>query len=320
MFKHILVATDKVTRADAPVLTALDLAGQYQAELTVLHVLEADCKGNRKRVSPGYLEKAKKELHKIYRNALTDSDIVRFTIRTGCPWEEILNEAHDPNTDLIILGPHSGQTEKKEDVRMAKKIGSTAQEVLTRENCPMMIVNKPVPKKKLRFQKIIVAIDFSISCECALCLSVKLSRNLNSILYPFFMIPVPPYPKYTGPHYKADKDVLTQKLQEFCDVYLDGTKHEYKIWGGALPHQEVLKCAKKTNADLIILGSHTKMHAGKWYAESVVERVSAQTDCPVLVVNDPKALKKWHDIRVPASNREDAIDRSIHLFNDTPVK
>lgn len=313
MFKHILVATDRVTRADAPVLTALDLAGQYRAELTVLHVLEPDCTGNRKRVSPGYPEKVKTKLRKTYENDLTDSDIVRFTIRTGCPWEEILKEAHDPDTDLIILGPHSGQTGKKGDVRMAKKIGSTAREVLTRENCPMMIVNKSVPKEKLLFQKIIVGIDFSISCECALCLSVKLSRDFNSILYPFFMIPIPPYPKYTGPHYKADRDVLTQKLQEFCDIYLDGTEHEYKIWGGALPHQEVLECAKKINADLIILGSHTKTGAGKWYAGSVVERVSAKTDCPVLVVNDPKALKKWHDIRIPASNREDAIDRSIHL-------
>ncbi|CCK79753.1 universal stress protein [Desulfobacula toluolica] len=320
MFKHILVATDRVSRADAPVLTALDLAGQYHAKLTVLHVLEPGFTSNTEQVSPDYTETIKTKLHKTYESDVTYSHIVRFTIRTGCPWKEILNEAHNPDTDLIILGPHSKQTEKKEAVRKNKKIGNTARKILTRKNCPMMIINKPIAKEKLKFQKIIVGIDFSISCECALCLSVKLSRDFNSILYPFFMIPIPPYPKYNGVHYKTDMDALTKKLEEFCDVYLDGTEHEYKIWGGALPHQEVLKCAEKTDADLIILGSHTKNdtgknYAGKWYAGSVVERVSFRADCPVLVLNDPKALEKWHDIQIPDQNRETATDRSINLFH-----
>jgi len=321
MFKNILAATDMVTGADAPVLTAIDLAGQYQAHLNVLHVLESGSTDNRNKVkhyitnedimvTPAYVKKVKNELQETY-----GTNSVNFTIQTGYPWEQILRAARDVDTDLIVLGPHSGQAQKKGFVRVAGKIGSTVQGVVARENCPVMIVNKMVPKEKLKFQKIVVGIDFSISCECALCFSVKLSQNFDSILYPFFMIPIPPYPKYTPSNYRADKKALKQKLEEFCEIYLDGTGHEYKIWGGALPHQEVLQCACKTDADLIILGSHTKMSAGKWYAGSVVERVSFRADCPVLVVNDPNALKKWNDIRLPASNGKPAMDRSIHLFH-----
>jgi nucleotide-binding universal stress UspA family protein len=326
MFKNILVATDMVTGADAPVLTALDLAGQYQAGLTVLHVLESASTDNRQRVkhyktddditvTPGYLERVENELHDTYRSALTKSSRVRFTLRTGFPWKEILGVARDLDTDLIILGPHSGQAERKGVVRVAGKIGSTVQEVIAREKCPVMIINKPLPNEKFKFRKIIVGIDFSMSCECALCFSVKLSQNFSSILYPFFMIPVPPYPKYTRSHYTADMDAIKQKLKNFCDIYLDGTDHEYKIWGGGLPHEEVLNCARKIDADLIILGSHTKTTAGKWYAGSVVEHVSFKADCPVLTVNDPNALKKWGDIKLPASNGENPMDRSIHLFH-----
>ncbi|MCD4675093.1 MAG: universal stress protein [Desulfobacula sp.] len=327
MFKNILVATDMVTGADAPVLTAIDLARQYQAQLNVLHVLESASTDNRQRVKhyetndeimvrPAYFGKVKNEIRKTYSKVIAGSDRVKFTIRTGYPWEQILGKARAVDTDLIILGPHSGQAEKKGVIRVAGKIGSTVQGVVTRESCPVMIINKPVLKKKLLFRKIVVGIDFSISCECALCFSVKLSQNFNSFLYPFFMIPVVPYPKYRQSHYKADRQALRQKLEKFCDVYLDGTGHEYKIWGGALPYQEVLKCAGKTDADLIILGSHTKMSAGKWYTGSVVEQVSFKADCPVLAVNDPAALKKWKDIRMPALNGEQAMDRSIHLFQE----
>lgn len=329
MFKNILAATDMVTCTDVPILTAIDLAGQYQAELNVLHVLESASTDNREQVKhyktddeimadSVYIEKVGNEIQKTYGSALTGPESVKFTIRTGYPWEEILRMAHGVDTDLIILGPHSGQAEKKGVVRVAGKIGSTVQGVVARENCPVMIVNKIVPKEKFKFRKIVVGIDFSIPCECALCFSVKLSRNFKSILYPFFMIPVPPYPKYTHSHYKADMEALRQKLRNFCDIYLDGTDHEYKIWGGALPHQEVLKCAHKADADLIILGSHTKMSTGKWYAGSVVERVSFKADCPVLTVNDPRALKKWKDMRIPVSNGEHTMDRSIHLFHEDP--
>ncbi|MEN8210284.1 MAG: universal stress protein [Thermodesulfobacteriota bacterium] len=331
MFKNILVATDMVTRTDASVLTAIDIARQYQTELNVLHVLESASTDNREQIKhyktddeimvyPGYFETVASELQNTYKTILNGFNSVKFTIETGFPWEEILRVAREVDTDLIILGPHSRQAEKKGVVRVAGKIGSTVQGVVARENCPVMIVNKIVPKEKLIFRKIVVGIDFSISCECALCFSVKLSRNSNSTLYPFFMIPVPPYPKYTHSCYKTDKEVLKQKLQDFCDLYLDGTDHEYKIWGGVLPHQEVLKCARNIDADLIILGSHTKMSAGKWYAGSVVERVSFRADCPVLAVNDPKALKKWEDIQIPASNGEHTVDRSIHLSIENSEK
>lgn len=329
MFTNILVATDMVIHPDAPVLTAIDLAGQYQAKLTVLHVLESASTDNREKVKhyqtnadimvdPAYPGNVENELRKTYETALAGSANVNFTIRTGYPWEEILRVAHDVDTDLIILGPHSGQAEKKGIVRVAGKIGSTVQGVISRENCPVMIINKLMPKEKLLFKKIVVGIDFSIACECALCFSVKLSQNFNSILYPFFMIPIMPYPKYSSSDYEADLNALTLKLQDFCDIYLDGTEHEYHIWGGALPHQEILKCARKTDADLIILGSHTKMNAGKWYAGSVVERLSFRADCPILAVNDPTALKKWKGMRIPASDKEQ--DRSIHLFNKAPEK
>ena len=327
MFKKILVATDVVTGVDAPVSTAVDLARQYEAELTILHVLESASTDNREwvkhfetgnemMVTGSYLKAVRDELKRTYETALTESEKDSVRIGTGYPWEEILRTARDVDTDLIMVGPHSGHAEERGVVRVAGKIGSTVQGVIARENCPVMIVSRPVSREKLKFRRIVVGIDFSISCECALCLSVKLSNHFGSTLYPFFMLPVPPYPKYSGAHYRADIVEAKRKLEDFCDIYLDGIEHEYQLWGGVLPHQEVLKCAKKIDADLIMLGSHTKLGAGKWYGGSVVERVTYGAECPVLCVNDPQALEKWKDIRVPALDGEAPMDRTIHLFHD----
>ncbi|MCP4115543.1 MAG: universal stress protein [Desulfobacteraceae bacterium] len=329
MFKNILVATDMVTRVDAPVLTAIDLAAQYGAGLNILHVLESASTEDRDlvkhfksngelQVSNGYLEKVRHAMVKTYGTGLTGPGKRELHITTGYPWEEILGLGRKIDADLIILGPHSGKAEEKGVIRVAGKIGSTVQAVVGQQDCPVMIVNNPVQKEKLKFRKIVVGVDFSMACECALCFSVKLSQNFHSILYPFFMLPIPPYPKYGRSDYETDMDVLKQKLEEFCHTYLDGTEHEYRMWGGVLPHEEVLKCAEKIDADLIILGSHTRERSGKWYGGSVVERVSFRANCPVFVVNDPKALQKMQGIRIPDSSEKEGMNRSIHLFNRPP--
>lgn len=326
MFKRILVATDMVTQADTPILTAIDLANQYQANLNILHVLESASTVNRDLVqhfrtneeipvSHGYIDEVRAALKKTYGTALMPSETRQLSICTGYPWEKIIFHADTTDADLIVLGPHSGAAEKKGVIRVAGKIGSTVQEVISRQDCPVMIVNKAVNTEKLKFKNIVVGIDFSLSCECGLCFSVKLSHNFNSILYPFFMLPILPYPKYNRSNFETDMEILKERLKEFCHTYLDGTPHNYKIWPGVLPHKEILKCAEQIDADLIILGSHTKVSSGKWYGGSVVERVSFQADCPVFVVNDPKVLQKWEDMQIPQLNEASDADRSIHLFN-----
>jgi len=91
-------------------------------------------------------------------------------------------------------------------------------------------------------------------------------------------------------------------------------------YGEVKPHLELLKCAEKTGADLIVLGSHTKQTSGKWYAGSTVERVSYRADCPMIVINDPEVLLAWEDIEAPAKGPErPEADRFIHGFSRKSV-
>ncbi len=325
MFNKILATTDLITATDAQVLTAAKVAEQNQAKLYILHVLESASTENRRLIKHfktgediithvDYERAVKKQINNIYTEVFQPSLNYEIRVTPGFPWEEILRWAREISTDLIILGPHSTRAEEKGVVRTIGKIGSTVEGVIMRENCPVMIVNPSIQKERLKFKRILVSIDFSRSCECALCFAVKLAQKYGSKLFPFHMVPVPPIPKYSRADYEADTDTAKKRLKEFCREFLGETDHEYIVWGGALPHLEILKCAEKKDADLIAMGSHTKEKAGKWYAGSVVERVSFRSKCAVVVVTDPEVLLTWEDSLTEKIKTEKDTDRSIRVF------
>ncbi|MBW1804619.1 MAG: universal stress protein [Deltaproteobacteria bacterium] len=323
MFTNVLAAIDRVTVCDAPVLTAARIAEQNNAKLHIIHVLESASSDNRHLIKhfktgeeivtgAAYEKAVTEEINKVYAEVLKPYGNYEIRVTPGFPWEEILRWARQISTDLIVLGPHSTRAEEKGVVRAVGKIGSTVEGVIMRENCPVMIVN---PSIRLEFKRILVGIDFSRSCECALCFAVKLGQEFGSKLFPFHMIPVPPLPKYSKADYKADRDAGKKRLKEFCHDFLEGIDHEYSVRGGALPHLEILKYAEKKDAHLIAMGSHTKEKAGKWYAGSVVERVSFRSKCAVVVVTDPEVLLTWEDSLTAKIHTEKDTDRLIRVFS-----
>ncbi len=330
MFKTIIAATDMVSEVDAPVLAAIELCGKYHSDLNILHILESASIQNRQivrhfktdkdlLVNPSYVHDVETRIEQTYKRFLSGLKKVQIMVQAGYPWEEILRVSQYGDTDLIVMGPHSMRAKEKGIARFSQEIGSTVQEVIAREDCPVMIVNSKGLKKQLEFKNIIVGIDFSVPSECALCFSARVARNFASRIYPFFMIPIPPYPKFTKAQYESNRKTQMEKLKNFCEFYLDGIGHEYVVQSGVFPHQEIGKYARKIHADLVMLGSHTKIKAGKWYAGSVVEQASVKACCPVIVVNDLEALHPWEDLKLLKQDAPFAECRNIHLF-DEPQK
>ena len=237
-----------------------------------------------------YEETVKKEIHKSCAG-ISESD-VHYTINVspGFPWEEILRLARKEKTELIVLGPHTGRANELGVVRISGKIGSTVQQVIMHERCPVMITNRCIPDEKLKFKKIVVGTDFSESCKNALFFAIKLAQKHDSKISIFHMAPIPPSPQYSQADYDKDINRLKNKLEEFSKLIPPEIEHDFNVWGGALPHLEILKYAVKKDADLIVMGSHTKVKEGKWYVGSAVERVSYRSNCPVVVITDPNVL------------------------------
>lgn len=322
MFKRILAATDVVTVVDAPVLSAARMARQQVARLYLLHVMESSSLENRRLVrhyatgaeivaDADYEAAVSQVLRQTYRDALTDVDM-KLRVTIGFPWEAILRWSAQVEADLIVLGPHSTRAREKGVVRVAGNIGSTVENVVTRESCPVMIVNRPFADEQLSFRMVMIPVDFSRSCECAVCFAARVASGCHSRLLVFHMLPVPPVPKYSREAYTRDKAHARRRLESLYSPYLDGIDYHYLINAGALPHLEILKAAEEKQADLIVMGSHTKETSGKWYPGSAVERVGYRAACPVVVITDPQVLEHWGGKLSTTQQQE--TDRLIHVF------
>ena len=304
MFNNILTATDVVTTCDPTVSAAADIAQHNKAALSVLHVLESTYSGKYRNfvkhyetgeeivVDDAYEQAVREKIDKNCAYFLENLDNYQINIRTGLPWEQISKWARDKSVGLIVMGPHSKRAEAKGVTRLAGTFGSTIEGVIRHERCPVMIVNRPIPKDKLTFKKIMVCVDFSKSCESALQFAVKVAQKEHSKVFVFHMF-VPPSSDETSQE-SLDKEISTlrNKLQQSCRTVPAAEEHEYSVCAGTSPHLEILQYARDNDIDLITMGSHTKDKSDKWYVGSAVEKVSARSVCPVVVVTDPSALSK----------------------------
>ena len=137
----ILHPTDFSERSAAAFRVACALARDYNARLFVLHAdyLPVALYGDV--VAPprpdDYEERLREQLH-LLRPA--DPDIrVEYFLNEGEPVSEILGVAEEVNADLIVMGTH-GRTGLGRLL-----MGSVAEQVMRRANCPVLTVRTPFP-------------------------------------------------------------------------------------------------------------------------------------------------------------------------------
>ncbi len=140
-FKHILVAIDFSAASSRALELASELAVKFQASLTLVHVCEVLAYAG---LSPPLLdfialleESAARELQRIVDPLRRKLPSTTSTIRTGLPWQEILEASRETRSDLIIMGTH-GRT------GFARAwLGSVAEKVVRLATVPVLTVREP---------------------------------------------------------------------------------------------------------------------------------------------------------------------------------
>jgi nucleotide-binding universal stress UspA family protein len=157
-FKRILYATDLSENARYAFGYAASLADRYNAQVTVLHVLEDISTTFNMHIS-GYLGEAQwAQLQVEKEGTLLDTITERLNafcseaqdkmkeckfivekilVVKGVPAEEILNQAEANDVDIIVMGTHGYGVFK--DALM----GGTARRVVRRSTAPVMVVRLP---------------------------------------------------------------------------------------------------------------------------------------------------------------------------------
>src|SRR5512133_1988517 len=144
-FDKILIAIDFSENSEHAFEYAMTLAKQFQAELTILHVINepVDLRGFYvPHISFEQLEKeieegAQKMMEQFCQARMGDFTNYQTAIVTGLPNEEIIRNAADTGASLIVLGTH-GRTGLDHII-----FGSTAERVVRSAACPVLTIRMP---------------------------------------------------------------------------------------------------------------------------------------------------------------------------------
>jgi len=299
MFKKILFATTASPTCDAAAKIAFELAEKYNAELILYHVFGVPSHGGgfsvtdyvtgeEDNVGPGYTDWVKDEMKNTYEALIEKHGEPRFEVLVGIPSTEILRFARKEAVDCIIMGSHTRQDETG-SARFRGIVGTTMQKVAQRARCPVLIISRPCETCFWYFNKIIFGTDFSKASMAAFQFAYKMADAIGCKLHLFHALDIDTSQAGVSPGQKSIEDQIkaarSRIEQEYVSQMDDFDNYEIAIWEG-VPYVELLKFARETSGDLIVMAHHTReIDPDEALLGSTVEQVVLRSACPVASVN-----------------------------------
>ena len=141
------------------------------------------------------------------------------------------------------------------------------------------------------FRRILHPTDFSRASAPALRRAVALARACRAPLV-LVHVMTPPSPfigEGTLPSSYADLLILARRsARRRLTAALARVRRKRvrarAIFAEGLPADEILRAARRTRADLIVMGTHGRTGVSRVFMGSVAERVVRESRCPVLTV------------------------------------
>ncbi|MBV8284978.1 MAG: universal stress protein [Candidatus Eremiobacteraeota bacterium] len=145
------------------------------------------------------------------------------------------------------------------------------------------------------FRKIAVALDGSECAGEALDVALTLAKAecaemaICSVVDPLVIVGTTP-PSPATDQLLADREAEARRLIEAAveKAHAAGLKAYGQVHLG-LPSDEILRFAKKTGADAIVMGTHGRSGLNRLFSGSVAEAVLHGARCPVIVVREGAA-------------------------------
>jgi universal stress protein A len=135
----------------------------------------------------------------------------------------------------------------------------------------------------LPIKQILVPIDWAEPSNRAFQFAGSLAREHGAQLLVLYAMP-PPVAMY-GPPPESYLDHLHEELCRMKPTDPKTCVHYLLVEGD--PARAVLRAAKETHCDLIVMGTHGRTGLNRLLRGSVAEEVVRKAPCPVWVVKDP---------------------------------
>jgi nucleotide-binding universal stress UspA family protein len=207
-------------------------------------------------------------------------------VADGVPFDEIAKAATEWEADLIVIATH-GYTGLKHVL-----LGSTAERVVRHAPCPVLVVRGrgkrgvKVDFSPDKVRSILVPVDFSEASLDALPHALALARRSEAQVTLLYVME--PFHEDMFLDSAQIQRVAKVAAHERLGRLADATKKSWPRTGRELrngrPVPTITALAKRTNADLIVMGTHGRTGLQRGLIGSVAERVLREAPCPVLVV------------------------------------
>ncbi|HLG96122.1 MAG TPA: universal stress protein [Bryobacteraceae bacterium] len=284
-FEKILFPVDMSDNCTATAPYVEALAKKFNAELTLLHILEippayfTDWYGYMSLVDTQAIRDARQGEFDQYLKGRFAGLRVGRVLEEGDPSRIIIKYAEDHATDLIMMPTHGY------GVFRSLLLGSVTAKVLHDALCPVWTavhVEQPPPSSGL-FERIVCAVDLTDSSLATMRFASHLARDFNAKLWLAHAVPAPE----AGPERYFDTD-LQRVLEEDARRTIGEMQHsagvEAQLCLGAGDVAHVVKeVATHHNADLVIVGrGHAIRTLGR--LRTNVYSIIRQSPCPVISV------------------------------------
>src|SRR5579875_485490 len=126
--------------------------------------------------------------------------------------------------------------------------------------------------------------DFSENSEFAFRLACALARDYKARLVLLHVLP-PPMVIYAGGPVPAETWPSVEQAEEKLHQ-LEGKAHRVRVESQVMegdPVDMILRAAKETNSDVIVMGTHGRTALARLLMGSVAEAVLRKAPCPVLI-------------------------------------
>lgn len=299
MFKRILVPLDESKLAEEALPFAADLIDESEGEFLLARVCDlpsgAMVLGSDiyNKLLRGWKDNAENYLERMC-GSLDSQRPIHKKVLTGHAIEELLAQEGKFGADLILMTTHG------ESGLERWFLGSVAEGLARRAECPVLIIRSGGNLKPPLGKKIVVPLDGSAFAEQVLPLAVSMAQRTqgelvlvrahqDSASYEFMSHDL--YPDREDAKNRRTGEQIAQQyledtqsaLKELYPKLAVSTKLSRAEAAGA-----ILEEGESSGADLIAMTSHGATGPGKWIFGSVAEKLLRHSDCPVLVVKSRK--------------------------------
>ena len=281
---NIVVATDFGPAAEAATEYATSIAKHFSSKLTLVNVVDLSVATRSEAAMAGWpLEQMREDSAANMERTLSKLRDERINVRgkkleSHTPDAAIVSLSERIDPDLLIIGTSSRHGLSK------LMLGSCAEGVIHHAKCPVITLGPKVKKQAragFKLRKVVFATDLNHHAVEKAGLALAFAKESLAKVYLCNVLDTAGTDLSDSIYRQLDAEAELRKLVP--DPTFEWCRPEFIVEFGNVA-ERIVELAKRTEADLIVLGARQSASYFTRVAKGVVEHVLAEATCPVMTI------------------------------------